>query len=419
MEFGDDSLKKLVILLLLAVAAVIGWGILRKNTPPSVTFSRVKRETLVSTLPTNGKVEPLQWQAVRAQSAGLVSRVDVVEGGPIANGGVMAAMTDPAIQSDIDTAQAKIAEAEANVASLEAGMRPAELTEIDNGLARANLELKEAEREQGQLQRLAEKQAATAMDVTAANDKVEQLKVQIAGLEKRRRNVTPQTDIAPARARLQDARVALKLAQDRAALSEIRAPLAGVVYGLAVRAGTYLNRGDLVGNVGLLDRLRVRVYIDEPELGRVALGQPVTITGQALPGKEWAGTVEKKPSAIEPLGSRQVGQVLCNIENPEHILIPGTNVDATIRTGVVDNALTIPKETLRHDAAGDYVFLLKGDTIEQRQVKTGNSSVTRIQIVTGLAENDAVAMPSDEALKAGMKVTPAMESHSYKCYSRR
>ena len=405
-------MKKLVILLLLAVAAVIGWGILRKNTPPSVAFARVKRETLVSTLPTNGKVEPLQWQAVRAQASGLVSRVDVVEGGPVANGGVMAAMTDPAIQSDIDTAQAKVAEAEANVASLEAGMRPAELTEIDNGLARANLELKEAEREQGQLQRLAEKQAATTMDVTAATDKVDQLKVQIAGLEKRRRTVTPQTDIAPARARLQDARVALKLAQERAALSEIRAPLAGVVYGLAVRAGTYLNRGDLVGNVGLLDRLRVRVYIDEPELGRVALGQPVTITWQALPGKEWAGTVEKKPSAIEPLGSRQVGQVLCNIANPEHLLVPGANVDATIRTAVVDNALTIPKETLRHDAAGDYVFLLNGETLEQRQVKTGNSSVTRIQIVTGLAENDAVAMPSDEALKAGMKVTAAMESHS-------
>ena len=79
-------MRKLVILLLLVVAAVIGWGILRKNTPPSVTFTRVKRETLVSTLPTNGKVEPFQWQAVRAQAAGLVSRVDAVEGRPVADG---------------------------------------------------------------------------------------------------------------------------------------------------------------------------------------------------------------------------------------------------------------------------------------------------------------------------------------------
>ena len=176
-----------------------------------------------------------------------------------------------------------------------------------------------------------------------------------------------------------------------------------------MRLGTYLNPGDIVANIGLMDRLRVRVYIDEPELGRVALGQPVTITWQALPGKQWSGTVEKKPTAIEALGSRQVGQVICDIENPERLLIPGTNVDATIRTGMVHGALVIPKETLRHDATGDYVFLLKGDTVEQRLVKTGNSSVTRIQVTEGLAEGDAVAMPSDATLKAGMKVTPAME----------
>ena len=402
-------MKKLLVLLLLVVAAVIGWGIFRKSAPPAVTFSRVKRETLVSTLPTNGKVEPFQWQALRAQAAGLVSRVDAVEGGPVTEGAAIAVVSDPSLQSDIDAAQAKVAEAEANLASLQAGLRPAELTEIDNSQARASLELQQAERERAALDRLAGKQAATAAEVTAARDKVEQLQVQIAGLEKRRRNITPPPDIAAARARLEDARVALKLAQQQAAQSELRAPMAGVVYGLAVRPGTYLNPGDMVANVGVLDRLRVRVYIDEPELGRVELGQPVTITWQALAGKQWLGTVEKKPTAIEALGSRQVGQVICDIENPGRLLIPGTNVDATIRTGVVEGALVVPKETLRHDAGGDYVFLLQGDAIEQRAVKTGNSSVTRIQVTEGLAEGDAVAMPSDLPLKPGMKVTAAFE----------
>jgi HlyD family secretion protein len=405
-------LKKLLLLLPLAAVAVIGWGIFRKNTPPAVNFSRVKRETLVSTLPTNGKVEPIQWQAVSAQAAGLVTRVDAVEGGAVANGGLLAATTDPSLQADIDTAKARVAEAEANLASLQAGPRPAEMTDIENGLTRANLDLRQAEREQAAFERLAEKQAATAMEVTAARDKVEQLKVQIAGLEKRRRTMTPQPDIAAARARLENAQAALKLAGQQAAQSEVRSPLAGVVYGLAVRAGTYLNPGDVVAHVGVMDRLRVRVYIDEPELGRVALGQPVAITWQALPGKQWIGTVEKKPSSIEPLGSRQVGQVLCNIGNPGRLLLPGTNVDATIRTGVVEGALTIPKETLRHDAEGDYVFLLKDGALEQRAVKTGNSSVTRIQVTEGLAEGDAVAMPSDVPLKPGMKVTASMDRHS-------
>jgi HlyD family secretion protein len=402
-------LKKLLLVLLLVVAAAIGWGIFRKNTPPTVPFTHVKRETLVSTLPTNGKAEPFEWQAVHTQADGLVNRVDAVEGRSVGKGDVLAVISDPAKQSEVDAAQAKVNEASANVASLEAGPRPAELTEIDNAAARASLDLQQADRELATTQRLAEKQAATAAEVTAAHDKVDQIKVQIAGLEKRRRNVTSQPDIAAARARLQDAQVALKLAEQQASQTEIHAPLAGVVYGLAVRPGAFLSAGDPIANIGQMDRLRVRVYVDEPELGRVALGQPVTITWQAMADKQWSGTVERKPTAIEALGSRQVGQVICVIENPDHLLIPGTNVDATIRTGVVEKALTIPKETMRHDAGGDYVFVLQGDAVELRRVKTGISSVTRIQVIDGLQESDRVAMPSETPLKAGMKVTATSE----------
>ncbi|HUB79663.1 MAG TPA: efflux RND transporter periplasmic adaptor subunit [Bryobacteraceae bacterium] len=403
-------MKKLLLVLLLVVVAVIAWGVFRRTTPPSVTFARVKRETLVSTLPTNGKAEPFEWQPVRSETEGLVSRLNVAEGQAVTKGAVMAVLSDPAKQADVDTAQAKLSEAEANLASLEAGPKPAELTEIDNAAARASLDLQAADRELATSQRLAEKQAATTAEVTAARDKVNQIKALIAGLDKRRRDATPQTDIAAARARVEDARVALKLAQQQAAQGEIHAPLSGVVYGLAVRPGAYLNPGDLVANVGELDRLRVRVYVDEPELGRIALGQPVTITWQGLPDKQWNGTVERKPSDIEALGSRQVGQVICVIENPGHLLIPGTNVDATIRTAVVENALTIPKEAVRHDPGGDYVFVLKGDTFERCGVKAGASSITRLQILTGLSEGDAVAMPSDVALKPGMKITPAIEA---------
>jgi HlyD family secretion protein len=150
----------------------------------------------------------------------------------------------------------------------------------------------------------------------------------------------------------------------------------------------------------------VRVYVDEPFLGRVAPGQPVAITWEALPGKQWRGTVDQMPTSIQTLGSRQVGEVICGIENPGRELIPGINVDAEIRTAVVDNALVIPKEALHHDASGDYVFLLRGDTVERRLVKTGNSTVTLAQVTDGLAEGDAVALPTDVPLGNGVRVTP-------------
>src|SRR6202035_2172275 len=103
-------------------------------------------------------------------------------------------------------------------------------------------------------------------------------------------------------------------------------------------------------------------------------------------------------------GSRQVGEVVCTIENPGRDLIPGTNVDAEIRTAVAENALVIPKEALHHDAAGDYVLVLKGDTVERRPVKTGVSTVTQVQVTDGLAEGDAVALPGETLPKPGDRV---------------
>jgi len=57
---------------------------------------------------------------------------------------------------------------------------------------------------------------------------------------------------------------------------------------------------------------------------------------------------------------------------------------------VADGALVIPKEVLHHDAAGDWVFRLEGDHVARRAVKTGNSTVTQVQVTAGLAR----AMPS-------------------------
>ena len=401
-------MKKLLLLLLLVVAAVIGWGVFRKNAPPQVNFARVKRETLVSTLSTNGKAEPFEWQAVHAETAGLVSQVAVREGQRVAKGAALAVIVDPSLEADVAAGEAKVAEARAHLAALEAGGKPAELAGIENNLARARFDLQQHQKEYGALRRLAEKQAAVPQDVEAAQDKVRQSEIEIEGLENRRKSLVDRTEIAAARARLQDVEVALNLARQRARLNTLLAPIAGEIYGLAVRPGAYLNVGDAAANVGRLDRLRVRVYVDEPELGRVAEGQPVTITWDALPGKQWRGTVERKPGSIQALGSRQVGEVICSIENPGRELIPGANVNAEIRTAVVEGALVVPKETLRHDAQGDYVFALSGDTVARRPVKKGASSVTGIQVVEGLAEGDAVALPSDVPLKPGGRVAAAM-----------
>ena len=134
---------------------------------------------------------------------------------------------------------------------------------------------------------------------------------------------------------------------------------------------------------------------------------PVTITWDAMPGRTWKGVVEKLPTQVVPLGTRSVGEVSCVIQNPDRDLLPGTNINAEIQSRVVDNALVIPKETLRRDGAQTGVYLLGPDSrIAWRQVQIGISSLTKAQITHGLSDADAVALPTDKPIKVGSKVEP-------------
>jgi HlyD family secretion protein len=398
--------KKILWLLPAALVALGWWAYHRDADAPQIPFAKVVRETLTSTLPTNGKVEPIEWQAVRVEQPGLVAKVPVQEGQTIGQGARLAMLSDTGLQADLDAAAARVAQARADLATIDAGGKQLELTTIDSDLARLRVEKEHDEKEYAALRRLAEKQAASRVEVDEVQSKVQAAQMGIEALEKRRTVLVTPADRTVALARLRDAEAAVELAKEHIAQTVIRAPIGGVVYSLAARPGVYLNTGDLVANVGQTARLRVRVYVDEPELGRVAEGQPVTIAWDALPGREWQGTVERKPANIVALGSRQVGEVLCTIDNPGRVLLPGTNVDAHIRTATVDQALTIPKECLRRDAHGVGVFTLRGGRLAWQPVSTGAVSVTRVQILEGLAEGAEVALPTEVTLHSGEAVTP-------------
>src|SRR5260370_26186759 len=104
-----------------------------------------------------------------------VCRPPVQDGQSVAACAVMAEITDPSLQADIDAAQAKLNEARANLATQEAGGKPADFTDIDNNLARAQFDLAQAQKVYASLQRLVVQHAATQQEADAACGKVQQL----------------------------------------------------------------------------------------------------------------------------------------------------------------------------------------------------------------------------------------------------
>jgi multidrug efflux pump subunit AcrA (membrane-fusion protein) len=127
-----------------------------------------------------------------------------------------------------------------------------------------------------------------------------------------------------------------------------------------------------------------------------------------MPGRQWKGVVDKTPTQIVALGTRQVGEVYCVIENPDHDLLPGTNVNVDITAEESAGALTIPKEAVRRELGQAGVFTLSGNTLAWKKITLGVSNTTRTQ-VEGLNENDPVALPSEKPLKDGMIVMPQFQ----------
>jgi len=273
-------------------------------------------------------------------------------------------------------------------------------------MARARMDLDVARKDHAVLERLAAKQAATRQEVDEAARRVESAELRLQDLARRRAALVDPSDRTVATAKLHDAEAAVDLARLRLDKSLIRAPITGMVYDTDVRTGSYVNLGDTLAKVGRTGKVRVQVYVDEPELGRVAVGMPVTITWDALQGRRWQGAVERMPTEIMSLGTRHVGEVPCVIENPGGELIPGTNINAEIRSHVAPDALSIPREALRREDGVTGVFLLQRDRIVWRKVTPGISSITRTQIVEGLSEGDAVALPSDTHLVSGALIRP-------------
>jgi HlyD family secretion protein len=205
---------------------------------------------------------------------------------------------------------------------------------------------------------------------------------------------------------LAEARAALTAATDLLRNLNISSPHYGMVYNLPVRKDTFVSAGDLLVQVADLHRIRVRAFVDEPEIGRLQKGQAIEIAWDALPGRVWKCTIENLPTNVVQRGTRMVGEVTCLVDNSDLKLLPNTNVSVAVIQARHDNALTVPREAVRQDAEGKYVFQVVNGQLKRRNVQTSVSDLTRVEITSGIPDDAVLALGAVnmQPLRDGMPV---------------
>ena len=153
--------------------------------------------------------------------------------------------------------------------------------------------------------------------------------------------------------------------------------------------------------------VQVRAFVDEPDIGRLSPGERVETTWDALPGRVWRGNVKGVPVAVQMVGTRNVGQVTCEVDNHDLKLLPNVNVNVTIVTGEHSNVLTLPREAVHQDGGKPYVFQIVDGVLRRQEVSVGISNLT-IAEVSGLPENAQVALGAlnGQPLSGGLAARP-------------
>jgi HlyD family secretion protein len=254
---------------------------------------------------------------------------------------------------------------------------------------------------------LFKRQAVARSDVDQNQRQVELLQHSLDSVTIKRDDIKKRyDDVDRQRAdlRVAAAKARLKYLEDNSARSALRAPVDGTVYHFAVKTGTYVNTGDLIGLFANLSHLRVRAFVDEPDLGRISLGEQVAIQWDAHPKESWKGTVRFIPPEVVAHGSRSVAEVLCSLESPEGSLIPNVNVDVEILTAPGPKVLSLPRDAVFPDGNEFFVWLMRDGRAERRTVQIGRSTITRIEITGGVSQGDRVIIPGGAAIIEGMRV---------------
>ena len=259
---------------------------------------------------------------------------------------------------------------------------------------------------------LAEKQLARnralARDALVSTDVLDQFQSQrdaaVAGCE-------------AAAARIQEAEASLQVARVNLAKTELRAPFDGVVADVATELGEWITPSPpgipIPAVIVLLetDSNYISAPMDEVDVGKVRVGQPVRVTLDAYPSRSFAGRVTRVAPYVQDVQEQnRTFEIEAELDDRPfaEALLPGTSADVEVILAARDGVLRIPSYALLE---GNRVLVWRAGRLEARKIETGLQNWQYAEVRKGLEAGDPVVVSLDRAeVKEGARAKIASEA---------
>lgn len=399
-----------VILVLVLVGVLVAYS--RRRPVPDVEVYQVRTGDIDASITTNGKVEPVSPFEMRALIESHVTSVHATEGQSVKKGQLILTLDDAAVSAQLAQARAQLVSDQDALRVAKNGGKASQLAELDSDIQKDQVETTRQQNLVASLEKLVAQQAATQQELTNARASLAAVQSDMHRLQATRADVAREAGVDTSKLSLavqQDEDSVRDLSQ-KVASARVVSPANGTLYSLPFKLNDPVHPGDLVAAVGDLRQIRVRAFVDEPELGGVEAGQTALVTWDALPNRTWTGQTTQIPREVVARNTRSVGEVLCSVDNSDQRLIPNINVNVRIEERHRSGVLVVPRGAVIFSGSHRYVFTIPpGDvdaltTVHRKEIHVGSSNASDFEVVSGLSAGDLIAVPGNFELKDEMRV---------------
>ena len=377
----------------------------RRRTPDVSVVAPVKRGPFTVTVTTAGELRARQFVQITVPSGGQQAGIYQMKISSIIPEGTVVKQGDVVGELDRSTVAPKLQEVSLALQKAEAQYEEAMLdSTLTLSAARENIRTMELGLEE---KRLAKEEAVYEAPTVKRQAEIDYEKADRA-LAQAKADYDTKTEQAKAKMREVGAEVShqrglLKAVQDFMAGFTIRAPSPGMVIyakewnGKKRTAGSQVNVWDPgVAQLPDLTHMESVTYVNEIDVRKVAVGQPVSMTLDADPSKHLTGTVTSVANVGEqrPNADAKVFEVKVEVQQADSTLRPGMTTGNTIETLKVADALFVPLEALGSDSGVSFVYKLAGGggRVVKQEVVRGAMNDDDVIIVRGLAAADRVLL---------------------------
>jgi membrane fusion protein (multidrug efflux system) len=311
-----------------------------EERPTPVLIATLERGTIQGQIRAASTIEAELQVTVHAESVGRITSLVLEEGDTIEAGQVLARIRREAQSLGVERAETNLADAERELARVEALFRQgiASQSELD--------------------------QARTRVD-TASLDKRD-----------RRRDLSN---------------------------TVIVAPFTGVLTRRFVDEGAFVANGAQVFEITDFSTLVARVYVPERELDRIAVGQPAQIVGKAAKNRQGTGSVRRIAPVVDATtGTVKITIALPNeLAGGSNGFLPGMYAEVTLTTERHENVPLVPKPALIHEDEQTFVFIADGDRARRVLIQTGLADDDFVEVIGGLDVGARIIVAGQTGLKDG------------------